>query len=95
MVEDLIYRIAARCEPVVWARISATAINMDPPQAHGYIRARATLVINREVCIATAKVPEATDAIVQRVKRGVADSLVRSMLGAIAKQHPSQFRRAA
>lgn len=95
MVEDLVYRIAARCEPAVWARISATAFSMDPAQARGYIRARSTLIVNREVSIATSAVSEVTPSMIERIKHGVADELVRVLAGRIAKQHPAKLRRAA
>lgn len=95
MVEDLTRKISARCEAAVWARIKAFAPMMDPAQARGYIRARAALVLNRELAIATRGLEDVTDALVVKVKRSASDAIVRQMLSNIATQHPSEYRRAA
>ena len=95
MVEDLTKRIAARCEPLVWARVQDVAASMDPAQSRGYIRARAALVIRREVHIATQTLDGVTPAFLQRVIRSTSDAIVRKMMATIAVQHPSQLRRAA
>jgi hypothetical protein len=95
MVEDLTKRIAARCEPIVWARVQDTAQNMDPAESRGYIRARAALVVNREVQIATQSLEEVSDSLIQRVTRNVSDTLVRTVMSTIAVQHPADVRRAA
>lgn len=97
MVEDLTKRIVARCEQEVWARIQS-AVSMDPAESRGYIRARAASIINREVATATESVEDATDSLVERVRRSASDAIVRKMASAIATQHPSQqqpLRRAA
>lgn len=95
MVEDLTKRIAARCEPVVWARVHSTAEGMDPAQSRGYIRARAALIVEREVQIATKSLEEINDSLVERVIRCVSDALVRNIMSNIALQHPAGMKRAA
>ena len=95
MVEDLTNRIAARCEPRVWARIRDLAPTMDPAQSRGYIRARASLVVQHEMQIAIQNMDDVTDSLVHRVARSVSEAIVRKMMAGIAVQHPSQLRRAA
>lgn len=95
MVEDLTKKIAARCETAVWARVLDVAPSMDPAQARGYVRARAALVINREVQIATQSMTDVTDSLIQRVRESTSNVIVRKMTAAIATQHPTELRRAA
>ena len=95
MVEDLTKKIAARCEPAVWARIQAIVQSLDPAQARGYIRARAALIVNREVNIATQCLEEVSESLIERVTRSTSVAIVRKMMATIATQHPSQLRRAA
>ena len=95
MVEDLINGIVSRCEPAVWDRISPSAFDMDPSQVRGYIRASAALIVDREVTTATLDMSEVTDFMIHRMKRGVADNLVRSTMARIAERHPSHLRPAA
>lgn len=95
MVEDLTRKISARCEAAVWARIKSVAPMMDPAQARGYIRARAAMVLNREVAIATQGLDDVTDSLIVKVKQSASDTIVRQMLSNIATQHPSELRRAA
>ena len=95
MVEDLTKRIAARCEPLVWARVQDVAASMDPAQSRGYIRARAALVISREAHIATQSLEDVDQQLLERVMRSTSDAIVRKMMASIAVSHPAQVRRAA
>ena len=95
MVEDLTKRIAARCESGVWARIQDVATSMEPAQSRGYIRARAAVVIDREVQIATQSMTDIPESLVEQVRLSVSDAIVRKMVSAIATQHPAELRRAA
>ena len=95
MVEDLTKKIAARCETAVWGRIHHQASHMDPAQAAGYIRARAALVIQREVQLATRNLAESTDSLIARVTESTSNVIVRRMMAAIATQPPTELRRAA
>lgn len=95
MVEDLTRKISARCEAAVWARVKSHAPFMDPAQARGYIRARAALVLNRELAIATKGLDGLTDRILAQVKQDSSDSIVRQTQAIIAAQHPAELRRAA
>lgn len=95
MVEDLTKKIVARCEPAVWSRVRATAETMDPAQSRGYIRARASDIVSREVTSVVQTLEESTESLVERVTRSVSDTLVRKMMATLATQHPSALRRAA
>ena len=95
MVEDLTEQIAARCESGVRSRIQKHAHVMDPAQARGYIRARATAVVCRELSLATKNLEDVTDSMIQRVKAAVSDEIVRRLSTQISIQQPSQLRRAA
>jgi len=95
MVEDLTGRVSARCEAAVWARIKDAAPFMDPAQAKGYIRARAALILNRELAIAARGLDELTALLRDRVRRNASEAIVRQMTSAIATQHPAELRRAA
>ena len=95
MVEDLTQKVSARCEAAVWARIKDAAPVMDPAQARGYIRARAALVLNRELAIAAQGIAEITELITENVRRKASEAIVRQMTSAIATQHPADLRRAA
>ena len=95
MVEELTRKISARCEAAVWARIKSDAPQMDPAQARGYIRARAALVLNRELDIATKGLEGVTAGILTKVRQNAADTIVRQALTMIATQHPTELRRAA
>ncbi len=95
MVEDLTRKIAARCEPAVWARIEKTAPQLDPAQARGYIRARAAEIIHREAHLMTQNVVDGGESLADRVIRSTSNVIVRRMMSAIAVQHPTEIRRAA
>ena len=95
MVEELTRKISARCEAAVWARVKAIAPLMDPAQAKGYIRARAALVLNRELAIATKGLDDVTAKIRERVKAASSEAIVRQTMATLAVQHPSELRRAA
>jgi hypothetical protein len=97
MLDNLISRVAARCEPVVWARVFPTAATMDLAQARGYIRARAALVITREIQIATASLPPVSAAMCDEIRRAVTQRLVHHTLTEISLRRPMSAvpRRAA
>jgi hypothetical protein len=95
MVEDLTRKISARSEAAVWARVKSHAVYMDPAQARGYIRARAALVLNRELAIATRGLVDVTERILAQVKQAASDAIVRQAMAIIAMQHPAELLRAA
>lgn len=95
MIEDLTKKISARSEAAVWSRVKDIAPMMDPAQASGYIRARAALVLGRELTIATRGLDDISDSLIEKVKRATSETIVRQMLSRIATQHPAELRRAA
>lgn len=95
MVEDLSKKITARCEATVWSRIQPLVTAMDPAQSRGYIRARATAVVERETAIEIDALEDANSTLLDRVVRATSDAIVRQMVARIATQHPATMRRAA
>lgn len=83
-VSALIDRIVSRSHGAIWRRVRDRAPVMAPNVARGYIRARAALVIEREIGIATSEAPElaevhwnviASEATQRLVRRTLADAM--------------------
>jgi hypothetical protein len=91
MVEDLSNRIAARSERAVWARTYPLVATMDPAQASGYIRARSTQVIARELQIAMSQRAPLPTELIDEVKRAVSERLVRKTLSEVATHRPPRL----
>ena len=90
-LDDLVNRITARCEPVVWARVYPTAATMDLAQARGYIRSRTRLVISRELHIAVSCMTKLSPSRRQQVKHLVSEKLVHKTLGEISLRCPPRL----
>jgi hypothetical protein len=90
---ELVDRVAARCQATVWSRVAWRVIGMDPYQAGGYIRARAALVVHREIQIATAGQSPLSADCRRRLFRQVSEHAVRDALTQLAAQRA--MRRAA
>lgn len=77
---NLIDRIVARGQHAVWQRVRDRVASMSKHQARGYIRVRATLVIERELSIAIAQMDGLNDSQTQYVHELVRDQLVERVL---------------
>ncbi len=91
MLDDLINRITARCEPIVWSRVYPVVATMDPAQARGYIRARSARVIGRELQFTTSGMPNVSVSMRDQVRRGVTEKLVRSTLSEVSLHRPPRL----
>jgi hypothetical protein len=68
---------------------------MDPHQARGYVRARAALVVHREMQIATSGEKKFAPAVCRRLLSMAHERVVRRTLSEIACQRPHRGARAA
>lgn len=97
-VSALIERIVSRSHGAIWRRVRERAPTMTPNEARGYIRARAALVVEREVGIASTEAPELADIHWKTVALEASQRLVRRTLADAMRLREAtefQMRRAA
>jgi hypothetical protein len=91
---SLVDRVAARVQTPVWLRVRDRIPAMGVHEARGYIRARAALVIDREVAIAVASEPTLQSGQRELIKVAVGNRVVRRLLlENLRRQDPGQVRR--
>lgn len=89
----LVERIATRCQHSVWLRVRQRAVTMTVPQAAGYIRVRAAAVIERELAICAAEVPEVAACHWPAIAQAVRQRVLQRVLADTRRRQ--QDRRAA
>ncbi len=94
----LVDRVTARVQDPVWQRVRDRVLGMGIHEARGYIRARAAVVIDREMRVVVAQEPTLSTAHCDAIVRSVRHRVVRRMiLESVRRQQPtrSERRRAA
>lgn len=96
-ITSLVDRVVARSHSAVWQRVRDRAWSMSPYQARGYIRARAALIVEREMTIAVAELPEFPQTQLDFVTDVVRQRLVERTLADVSRmrQATEPLRRAA
>ncbi len=92
-VSALIDRIVSRSHGALWRRVRDRAPVMTQNEARGYIRARAALVIEREIGIASTEAPELADTHWQIIASEVSERLLgRTLADAMRVREASEFQ---
>lgn len=82
--------IAARCEEAVWRLCREHALALNPAQARGYVRARASLIVNHAVESAAGDLRAC-----QRLRELTMDALVRQIGAQLRAVRPALRTREA
>lgn len=91
---SVVDRVAARAQNAVWQRVRDRVLNMGVHEARGYIRARATLIIEREMAIVAGEEPTLRSTHLEEVAEAVRHRVVRRLLFESIRRHdPARHRR--
>lgn len=91
---SLVDRVAARSQNAVYQRVKDRLSSMNVHQARGYIRARAALVLEREMGIVMAEVTDLSSAQRESILEGARHRVVRRlMLESVRLQQAHTDRR--
>lgn len=93
-LSGLVDRIAARSQNAVYARVKDRMGTMNVHQARGYIRARATAIIEREMGIAMSEIVTLAPAQREAVLADARNRVVRRLLLENMRTNQSQVRPA-
>ncbi|MCA9150644.1 MAG: hypothetical protein KDA92_15135 [Planctomycetales bacterium] len=86
---SVVDRVSARAQNAVWQRVRDRVLNMGVHEARGYIRARAALVIEREMAIAAGEEPTLSASHLSEINDAVRHRVVRRLLFESIRRHDS------
>lgn len=76
----LVDRVAARVQNPVWQRVREQVSGMGVHEARGYIRARSTTILDREIGILVKEEPTLNPVQLERVRNAVQHRVIRRLL---------------
>ncbi|MCP4192128.1 MAG: hypothetical protein GY768_16065 [Planctomycetaceae bacterium] len=96
-IASIVDRVVIRSHHAVWQRVRERAWSMTPYEARGYIRARAALVVEREMSIVLAELNDFPSVHAPLVAAAVSERLVDRTLGDVSRMRRATepLRRAA
>lgn len=91
---SIVDRVSARAQNAVWQRVRDRVLTMGVHEARGYIRARATAVVEREMSIVAGEEPSLRSTQLAEVADVVRHRVVRRLLFESIRRHdPARHRR--
>lgn len=88
-LSSVIDRVSARVQNPVWQRVRERVLSMGVHEARGYIRARAALVMERELGILAVEEPTLRPEHLRQIERSVRHRVVRRLLFESIRRHDS------